>query len=43
MNRLIKKIDPVLLLLIAGIFIIALLALFSASHKPDGSIDRLFD
>ncbi len=40
MNRLIKKIDPVLLLLIAGIFIIALLALFSASHKPDGSIPK---
>jgi rod shape determining protein RodA len=38
MNKLIKNIDPILLMVIAIIFFIALLSLYSSSHQPDGSM-----
>ena len=38
MNKFLKKSDPILLASIAIIFLIALLSLYSASHKPDGEM-----
>ncbi|NQT95846.1 MAG: rod shape-determining protein RodA [Candidatus Omnitrophica bacterium] len=40
MNKILKEIDPILITAILALLIIALLSLYSASHKPDGTIPR---
>ena len=42
MNKLFKGKDPVLLLIVGAIFIIALFSLYSASHCPGGSVVKNF-